>query len=145
MESFILSRLGCVIFLVYEVVSLELLGHYKLWHSVSDQIVYDYSGNDNHAILQGAYVFTDRGLCDLGAALLRLPKNSLVDNPGSTESVLSFWYLYKAGIFDLFFSTVGDPNPKYLAVHGTDTYFKILATNFFEIPNSCGFCSIGNR
>ena len=83
-------------FLLFKVRSMELVANYKLWDSISDALIYDYSGNSRHAFIENlkpdATFFTDRGLYFRGQSLFNLPSNKYCSNPGYSDMALSFWY-----------------------------------------------------
>ena len=83
-------------FLVFKVWSMELVANYKLWDSISDALIYDYSGNSRHAFIENlnpdATFFTDRGLYFRGSSKFNLPSNIYCSNPGYSDMSLSFLY-----------------------------------------------------
>jgi hypothetical protein len=78
------------------VYGLDLVGDYRFWHSISDTMIYDYSGNSLHASLQqfiaNAAYYTDRGLYIQNKCLVNLPSNEYNLFPAYSDIVISFWY-----------------------------------------------------
>ncbi len=83
-----------LVFLALRVAAIELVANYRLWDSVSSQIIYDYSGNSRH----GKYsqtnfnpVYTDRGMTTFSVMNIEVMK--LTSNPvqGYSELALSLW------------------------------------------------------
>lgn len=84
-----LNVIMCLLVLPIGIVSLELQGNYRFWDSVSNQIVYDYSGKNHHGFLTGSYFFTDRGLTTNSLASFLVETSFYASN--TQEAVLSFW------------------------------------------------------
>jgi hypothetical protein len=86
--------LGVIMYLVLlptGILSLELLGNYRFWDSVSDQIVYDYSGLNHHGVFTGSYFFTDRGFTTNTVAYFVVETFFYTSN--TQEAAISFWIL----------------------------------------------------
>lgn len=134
-----------VIFLVlmmtlfHEISCLQLLGNYKLWHSISNKIAYDYSGNQNHAYPVGNYLYLDRGLCDNKGSRL-----DLVNNTGYQEATISIWHLYRSGTFQIrFLSVASGMYSVYNSSHNFLVYNKLTGT--YSQLKVCGSdCYVGN-
>jgi hypothetical protein len=76
--------------------ALELVGNYKFWHSTSNTMIYDYSGNSRHAslaqLVTNAAYYTDRGLYIRNVCYVNLPDNDYNTFPIHPDVVLNFWY-----------------------------------------------------
>jgi len=86
-----LTLIMYLVLLPIEVPSLVLLGNYRFWDSVSDQIVYDYSCQNHHGALKGSYYFTDRGFTTNSLATFVVETSYYTTH--IQEAVLSFWIL----------------------------------------------------
>jgi hypothetical protein len=75
---------------------LDLVGNYKFWQSISDTMIYDYSGNSLHASLKqfatNAAYYTDRGLYIQNKCLVNLPSNHYNLFPVYPDVLLNYWY-----------------------------------------------------
>ena len=88
-----LSHLLCVS-------SIELVANYKFWDSVSDQIVFDASGNSRHGEwLDPNFHITDRGV---DYAYFRGMSLTSIPVQGYSDFALSFWALRVNGVGGIF-------------------------------------------
>ncbi len=126
-----------MLLLSYRVLCMDLIANYKLWDSTGISLVYDYSGNTNHAEITGSnHYITDRGLKFNTSGAIKLPTNTLKTSPGYSEFSLSYWYLRSSQEEDIrYLGIVYLPNGTVINVNG----FSATSNLIFEIVNGTRF------
>jgi hypothetical protein len=116
---------------------MDLIANYKLWDSTGTSLVYDYSGNTNHAEIGGSnYYITDRGLKFNSSGVIRLPTNTFKTSPGYSEFSLSYWYFRSSQEETIrYLGIVYIPNGTIINVIG----FSATSELVFEIMNGTRF------
>lgn len=143
MVVYAVFSLCMMMILPFETNCQQLLGNYKLWDSTGNQVAYDYSGNSNPAVIENSCTQTERGLFFSWGCTIRLPTNTLKQNPGYQEVILSCWILKKFSSMDM---NIGN------SISAQNIKIAMRAFNRFEIYRSYGVstadcgsaCNTGN-
>jgi hypothetical protein len=139
-----------VLWLQALVCGLDLVGDYRFWHSISDTMIYDYSGNSLHANLQqfienSAY-YTDRGLYIQNQCIVNLPSNQYNLFPAYSDIVISFWYypLSFKGHRLLYIEETNKAIKVIIDTSSSNTYLLQLWDKNNNIPYQTSDLTIGN-
>ena len=139
-----------LIWLEASVSGLELVGNYRFWHSISDAMIYDYSGNSRHASLQqfvtNAAYYTDRGLYIQQKCLVSFPNNQYNTFPVYSDIALNFWY-YPLSFREQRLVLIGESSKhtKVTLKKLSSNYYKtVLQIQSIDIYSSDSNLTIGN-
>jgi hypothetical protein len=118
-------------FQVVCVTSIELLANYKFWDSVSNQIIYDYSGNSRHGEMLDFenIISTDRGVTNVDGFTPALSGMSLVSTSvqGYSDFALIIWALRISDHSVLYnFISDGDSNNHFIGYDFSSTSTALI-------------------